>query len=93
MPWPAYDETALAQDMVEIVVQVNGKLRGRISVAVDADSDAISEKALADENVKRLKDLGLSSTVFDPCAGPTTGGDYLTVMRQNVQNLATTLGK
>jgi leucyl-tRNA synthetase len=52
--WPAFDESALVQEMVEIVVQVNGKLRGRISVAVDADSDSITEAALADENVKRF---------------------------------------
>ena len=52
--WPIFDESALAQDMVEIVVQVNGKLRSRISVAVDADSDSISKIALADENVKRF---------------------------------------
>ena len=52
--WPVFDESALAQDMVEIVVQVNGKLRSRILVAVDADSDSISEIALADENVKRF---------------------------------------
>jgi len=52
--WPAFDESALVQEMVEIIVQVNGKLRGKISVAVDADSDSISETALADENVKRF---------------------------------------
>jgi len=52
--WPATDEAALAQDMIEIVVQVNGKLRGRISVATDADKDTVEEQALADENVLRF---------------------------------------
>jgi len=52
--WPDFDETALQQDKVEIVVQVNGKLRGRISVAADADRDTISTLALADENVQRF---------------------------------------
>ena len=52
--WPAFDESALEQDMVEIVVQVNGKLRGRISVAAGADNDAVSALALADENVRRF---------------------------------------
>jgi leucyl-tRNA synthetase len=52
--WPETDASALVQNMVEIVVQVNGKLRGRISVAADSDTDAISEAALADENVKRF---------------------------------------
>jgi len=51
--WPAIDESALEQDMVEIVVQVNGKLRGRISISAGADKDAIAALALADENVKR----------------------------------------
>jgi len=52
--WPATDEKALAQDLIEIVVQVNGKLRGRISVAVDADDDAVREQAFNDENVQRF---------------------------------------
>ncbi len=65
--WPAFDESALAQDMVEIVVQVNGKLRGRISVAVDADSDSISRTALADENVKRfVADKTIRKTIVVP---------------------------
>lgn len=54
VPWPTADDTALERDLVEVVVQVNGKLRGRISVAVDADNDAVSEQALADHNVQRF---------------------------------------
>ncbi len=65
--WPACDESALVQEMIEIVVQVNGKLRGRISVAVDADSDSISETALADENVKRfVADKTIRKTIVVP---------------------------
>ena len=65
--WPVVDESALAQEMVEIVVQVNGKLRGRISVAVDADCDSISEIALADENVKRfVADKTIRKTIVVP---------------------------
>ncbi len=52
--WPATDAAALVQDMIEIVVQVNGKLRGRISVAADADKDTVEKQALADENVLRF---------------------------------------
>jgi len=52
--WPTADETALEADLVEIVVQVNGKLRGRISVTADADNDAVGEQALADPNVQRF---------------------------------------
>jgi len=65
--WPEFDQSALAQDMVEIVVQVNGKLRGRISVAADADSDSISEIALADANVKRfVADKTIRKTIVVP---------------------------
>ena len=56
--WPAVDESALERDLVELVVQVNGKLRGKISVAADADKDAIIEQALADPNAQRFIDGG-----------------------------------
>jgi len=54
MAWPKADEQALVRDVIEIVVQVNGKLRGRISVPTDADNDAVSAQALADPNVQRF---------------------------------------
>ena len=56
VPWPTVDESALAEDLVEIVVQVNGKLRARISVAADTDKDTVAAAALADENVQRFID-------------------------------------
>ncbi len=52
--WPDVDESALEADMIEIVVQVNGKLRARISVPADADKDAIESMAIADGNVQRF---------------------------------------
>ncbi len=52
--WPAFDESALEQDRVDIVVQVNGKLRGRISVPADADQETVAGQALADSNVQRF---------------------------------------
>jgi len=52
--WPAIDESALELELVEIVVQVNGKLRGRVSVAVDVAKDVVEAAALADENVQRF---------------------------------------
>lgn len=65
--WPVFDESALARDTIEIVVQVNGKLRSRILVAVDADSDSISAQALADENVKRfVADKTVRKTIVVP---------------------------
>ncbi len=54
--WPDVDESALELDLVEIVVQVNGKLRARLSVAVDASKETIEAAALADENVQRFVD-------------------------------------
>ncbi len=53
-PWPQVDESALARDRIELVVQVNGKLRGRIAVAPDADRASLEQTALADENVQRF---------------------------------------
>jgi leucyl-tRNA synthetase len=53
-PWMAVDAAALQSATVEIVVQVNGKLRGRITVAVDADESAVRAAALADEHVQKF---------------------------------------
>jgi leucyl-tRNA synthetase len=52
--WPAVDENALKQDEIEIVVQVNGKLRGRITVPATADQAAVQAIALADETVLKF---------------------------------------
>ena len=54
--WPDFDESALEQSLVEIVVQVNGKLRGRISVPADADREQVAALALGDANVQRFID-------------------------------------
>ncbi|WP_300274627.1 leucine--tRNA ligase [Halomonas sp.] len=51
--WPAVDKSALARDTIELVVQVNGKLRARIEVEADADKAAIEAQAFAAENVQR----------------------------------------
>jgi len=65
--WPALDESALEQDMIDIVVQVNGKLRGRISIAVDADRESIAALALGDENVQRfIGDKEVRKTIVVP---------------------------
>ena len=65
--WPDFDETALELDQVEIVVQVNGKLRGRVLVAPDASRDEIAAKALADANVQRfVGDKDIRKTVVVP---------------------------
>jgi leucyl-tRNA synthetase len=51
--WPAIDESALQQDAIEMVVQVNGKLRGKLSVAATASKEQVEALALADENLQR----------------------------------------
>lgn len=51
--WPAYDEKALVRDEVEVVVQVNGKVRGRVTVAADASKDEVEKIALEQENVTK----------------------------------------
>ena len=50
-PFPTYDEAMLIESSVELPVQINGKLRGKITVAADADSDTILAAALAEEKV------------------------------------------
>ncbi|HUG03753.1 MAG TPA: leucine--tRNA ligase, partial [Steroidobacteraceae bacterium] len=52
--WPAVDQAALAQDTVEIIVQVNGRLRGRVQIAAGADEAAAREAALADPGVSKF---------------------------------------
>ncbi len=52
--WPVVDATALEQDTLELVLQVNGKLRGKMSVSVNASKDEIEAMALSDEQVKRF---------------------------------------
>jgi leucyl-tRNA synthetase len=55
-PWPELDESALARDEIDIVVQVNGKVRAKILVAADASKEAIEHIALAHDNVQRFTD-------------------------------------
>ncbi|MFZ5574851.1 MAG: leucine--tRNA ligase [Pseudomonadota bacterium] len=53
MSWPAVDETALVQDEIELVLQVNGKLRGALRVPAAADKAAIEAAALASEAAQK----------------------------------------
>jgi leucyl-tRNA synthetase len=52
--WPKVDETALVEDELQLVVQVNGKLRGKITVAVDCSKEGIEQAALAEESVQKF---------------------------------------
>ncbi len=51
-PWPKYDAALAREDELEIPVQINGKLRGRITVPADATEEFVVENALADEKIK-----------------------------------------
>ena len=51
--WPVFDESALQQDNIELVIQINGKLRGKLSVAITASKETIEAMVLADEHVQR----------------------------------------
>ena len=53
-PFPVADASALVRDEIQLVLQVNGKLRGRVMVAADASRECIEETALADGNVQRF---------------------------------------
>jgi leucyl-tRNA synthetase len=53
-PWPVVDESALVRDSIEIVVQVNGKVRAKMTVAADADKATAEAAALAQDNVQRF---------------------------------------
>ena len=55
-PWPSVDEGALVADEMTLVVQVNGKLRGSVTVAATASKEDIEAAALATENVKKFTD-------------------------------------
>ena len=50
--WPKWDEKYLVSDVMTIIVQVNGKLRSRLELPVDADKEAIEQRALDDEKVR-----------------------------------------
>jgi leucyl-tRNA synthetase len=64
MPQPA--EEALRQDELELVVQVNGKLRGRVTIAAAASEEAIKAAALADEHVKKFVDKPVRKVIVVP---------------------------
>ena len=65
--WPAVDESALTVDTVQIVVQVNGKLRARLEVAAGLDEAAVKTAALAEDNVQRfIGDQSIRKVIYVP---------------------------
>ena len=53
-PWPSYDANLLKADIIEVPVQINGKLRGKLIVAADISKDALEQAALNDDKIKSL---------------------------------------
>jgi leucyl-tRNA synthetase len=53
-PWPRYDESLLKADTIEVPVQINGKLRGKVTVAADLDAKGLEKAALSDEKIRGL---------------------------------------
>jgi len=64
--WPQWDEARIVDEVLTIAVQVNGKLRGEISVAKDEDPEAIKTKALEHENVQRFVDGEPKKVIYVP---------------------------
>ena len=65
--WPQVDESALVRASIQLVVQVNGKVRAKINVAADADEDVVLHTALADENVqKHMADKSIRKKIVVP---------------------------
>lgn len=65
--WPSVDESALVRDSIELVVQVNGKVRAKIQMPVDVDQDTAQATALAEPNVaKFLEGKTLRKTILVP---------------------------
>ena len=66
-PWPTYDETKTIDETYELVVQVNGKVRGKIETHTDTTEEEMKEKALQIENVKKhLEGLQIVKIVTIP---------------------------
>lgn len=64
--WPKFDEKYLVSDEITIVVQVNGKVRANIQVAINASEDEIVESAKADEHVASYVADGVKKTIYVP---------------------------
>jgi leucyl-tRNA synthetase len=67
IPWPAFDPALLERDSILIVVQVNGKKRGEITVPADASEDEIKQAAISETNVRKfLEGKNIRKTVLVP---------------------------
>ena len=66
-PWPEYDHELAAEEMLTVVVQVNGKLRGRIEVPTGTGEEEVKAAALEDERVQRfVEGKTVRKTIYVP---------------------------
>lgn len=66
-PWPQADHAAMVEDEKLVVVQVNGKVRGKVTVAANADQDSVLTAAKADDNVGRhLEGVSVHKVIYVP---------------------------
>ena len=67
MPWPVYDEAKTVDAAVEIAVQVNGKLRGTVTVPTDSDEETVIAAAKGEEKIRRqLEGMEILKVIFRP---------------------------
>jgi leucyl-tRNA synthetase len=67
MPWPQFDPAIASEEEMTIVVQINGKLRSRMTVAVDEDPEKIKTNALTDEKIKAMtKETKVLKVIYVP---------------------------
>lgn len=65
--WPKWDESALVEDQKLIVVQVNGKVRGKVTVSADISEEDLKQVALNDSNVTRfIADMTVRKVIVIP---------------------------
>jgi leucyl-tRNA synthetase len=67
MPWPQFDPAIASEEEMTNVVQINGKLRSRMTVAIDEDPEKIKTNALADEKIKAMTEgMKISKVIYVP---------------------------
>lgn len=65
--WPAFDEAKIRSDTVEIGVQINGKVRGSVSIPIDADAEKVFELAVSHKNVAaHLENVEIKKKIYVP---------------------------
>ena len=66
-PWPKVKKELLVKENVVVVIQVNGKRRGEVTIKKDADEDAVTEKINEVQNIKDLlEEKNIKKTIFVP---------------------------